>query len=320
MRYHQALTVLILSAAFSGCSSRYQQNPDLVDCTYVHRYGVEVPPDDWSSRGENGQVISRLKNGVTVTKNFSAGTLEGETMYTFPHCDTVECVETYSQGCLDKKVQNYFCGVPKEEVQYRPGGQRVTSWYDNGTPQSIEEYEDHRLVYGEYYNPSHKLESQVSNGQGFRVGRDEYGELTSTDTIEQGRMVLRTTYHPNGSPKEIIPYEDGVVQGERKTFLPAGEPSTLELWDGGVQHGVTVIFQNGEKYAEVPYVRGMKKGVEKRYRNGKAVVEEISWYEDMRHGPSFTYIGETIKTDYYYQGKEVSKNQYDMLASPYEKG
>ena len=44
---------------------------------------------------------------------------------------------------------------------------------------------------------------------------------------------------------------------------------------------------------------------------GKTIVEEINWHDNMRHGPSYTYIGDAVKTEYYFQGKEVSKSQFE---------
>ncbi len=311
-------SVPFLIAVLAGCASQQRAgNQDIIDQKYVHKYGLVVPPEDWVNRGENGKIIVSMKNGVVISKNYCRGKQEGETTYTFPYCDAIECKEIYSKGKLERKITNYYCGNPKEEVHYLPRGERVTGWYDNGAPKSIEEYEDASIIYAEYYNPANAIESQVKNGSGTRINRDEYGELISSETMENGKVVQKTMYYPNGSPKEITPYNNGVVDGERKTFLPAGEPSTVERWVGGVQQGMTVVFQNGEKYAEVPYDKGCKKGIEKRFRNSKTVVEEISWCDNMRHGPSYTYIGDAVKTDYYYQGREVSKCQYEILMNPH---
>ena len=302
------LLICLILFVLAGCSSRQSANADsdIIDQKF------EISQDG-AYRGENGKVIVRLKNGVVITKNYSNGKQEGETTYTFPHCDAVEFSEFYSKGKLERKVANYYCGHCKEEVRYLPFGQQVTSYYDNGSVKSTEDYRDDRLNFGEYYNPSLAVESQIKNGTGQRVNRDENGELISIEHFESGKIAQKIVNYPNGSPKEVTPYRNGVLDGVRKTYLPAGEPSTIEQWIGGVQEGMTIIFQNGEKYAEVPYDKGMKNGVEKRYRNGKTVVEEINWQDNMRHGPSYTYIGDTVKTDYYFHGKEVSKSQYELL-------
>jgi len=143
----------------------------------------------------------------------------------------------------------------------------------------------------------------------------DYGQLISTDTIENGQMVLRQTYHPNGSPREMIPYQNGLVDGVKRTYLPAGEPDTFEQWVNGQQDGVTVVFQHGEKFAEVPYVNGEKHGVECRLKDGKTKVQEITWNNGQMSGPSTTYVGDNVKTDWYFKGKPVSKADYEFMSN-----
>ena len=182
----------------------------------------------------------------------------------FPYTDAVECVECYSKGKLEKKVNNYNCGRPREEIHYLPGGRnKITTWYDNGSAKSVEEYNGNTLINAESYNLTGAVESQVREGTGMRINRDEYGELISTESFDKGALTQKTLHYPNGSPKEINPYKNGVTEGVRKTFLPAGEPGTIENWAAGEQNGLTIVFQNGEKYAEVPYERGMKRVLRK---------------------------------------------------------
>jgi antitoxin component YwqK of YwqJK toxin-antitoxin module len=228
-----------------------------------------------------------------------------------PSIPKTENVEVIEEGDQIKTKVRYFSGTPKEEMVEQGPERKLVTWYETASPKSVEIYRGEALVSGKYYNFENKLESEVKEGSGFRVMRSESGELFSTDTIEKGQMVKRTTYHENGTPKEIASYSQGVVDGERKTFLESGEPKTIEDWEGGAQHGQTVTFQEGERYAEIPYVKGAKHGKEKRYRQGKTLIEEITWVDDKRNGPSFTYLGESVKTDYYIEGRQVSKKQFE---------
>ncbi len=196
-------------------------------------------------------------------------------------------------------------------LSQKPGVSGQT-WYQSGSPKTKEVYDGDLLISGEYFTKENRLESSVKNKSGVRTVRDEFGDLVSIDTIEGGEIVCRIVPYPNGSPKELTPYVGGVVEGERKTFLETGEPLTIETWKGGLQEGITIVFQNGEKYAEVPYVRGAKEGIEKRYRKGKTLIEEISWQDNKRHGPSYTYMGESVKTDWYFEGRQLTKTQYDL--------
>lgn len=309
--YYTGLVVLTLSTA--ACTRNQCDN--VVGETYVHKYGVAVPSEYWTSQGQDGAVISTLADGVVVTRSYSAGFLNGETTYTFPHRQQIQKKETYLQGALINEVEYFLDGSPQQEIIYdsSQGIKTVSIWYIGGSPKSIEKYTGDLLRSGEYYTTTNQKDAVVDNYSGIRLIRDDYGLITATDTIESGRQKLRTTYHPNNSPKELITYQNGVEEGYKKTFHPAGEPNTIEQWSGGAQNGVTVVFQHGQKFAEVPYVNGNKHGVEKRYRDGQSVVQEISWEEGLLHGPSTSYVGDTAKTDWYYKGNMTTEVNYNFM-------
>lgn len=315
MKKMEAFVLMGSLALLSSCTKHNSyDNCHVVQESYVHKYGVEVNPCDWQSRGQHGKVISKLDNGVTVTKNYNAGRLDGEVTFTFPHSETVEKVETYDMGNLLKTVVKNESGVPMSQIEYTADGHEiVTAWFDDGTPQSRETYRGNTLVNGEYYNQHNQLESSVANGNGSRIERSAYGEIIAKDTFERGHMTNRVTYHNNGTPKAITPYANNVAHGLRKTYLPAGEPDTIEQWIGGTQHGATVAFKNGEKHSEVHYVNGKKHGVEHFYKDGDTVVQDVAWVNGERHGPANTYIdGEVSKTEWYHEGQPVPKSVYDQ--------
>ena len=108
----------------------------------------------------------------------------------------------------------------------------------------------------------------------------------------------------------------GLIHGTRKTFLPSGEPLTFEQWQHGAANGVTVVYEQGEKVAEVPYVNGQKNGLECRFVNEVAIVEEIHWQDDMRHGPSIRYVEGQSFTDWYLNDSKVTKAYYDQRIGP----
>jgi antitoxin component YwqK of YwqJK toxin-antitoxin module len=312
MRILKITTLFVLALSLHSCNRSNNYGP-IVEETYVHRYGVAVPPEDWTEKGQSGKVITTLKNGVVVSKSIASGILEGETTYSFPHSEVIQKVESYSQGTLKRFVVYYYSGKPAHEVVLNDNSRQITRWYENGVPQSLERIANDKLLSGEYFTVKNQQEAQVIDGKGTRIQRDHYGQHVSTDTIQNGEMVLCTTCHSNGAPKELTPYRNRVVEGELKSYLPAGEPNTTEMWVGGKKEGITIVYQNGEKFAEVPYISGTKQGVERRYRDGHHVIEEISWVNDQRHGPSYAYIGDVIKTDWYYQGRLVTEKTFELL-------
>jgi antitoxin component YwqK of YwqJK toxin-antitoxin module len=313
----QIIPVTIGILTLTGCAGPAQHSREVVNQTYVHRYGVEVSPEDWAARGKSGKVVTTRRDGVVLTQHFSKGRLHGVTTYTFPHSELAKRTEEYVEGTLIREINHYTNGFPEEEICYNgPGDKTITLYYDVGTPWVREQIVDGRIVHAEYYNNHHKLEARIDNGFGERVRRDSFGHLLSRDEFESGVMVKRTVYHPNGNPKEVTPYVDGVINGLRRTFLPDGEPNTIEEWASNQQHGMTTLFQNGEKIAEIPYVFGTKEGIERRYSNGSDVVEEITWVSGSKHGPYNTYVGSKMQTDWYHQGKRVNKNTYEFLSRP----
>lgn len=310
-------SVILTGLTVVACqrTERYDTSSEVVTETYMHKYGIEVEADDWSNRGEHGQVISTLKNGVIVSKNYDAGMLSGESTYTFPHSEIIEKVEEYSNNQLVKETSYYITGVPREQKEYGPEELTITTWYENGTPQSVETTKQSHVVKGDYYTPTHQTEGRVVEGAGNRIVRDSYGLILYYDTIKNGQLTSRMTAYSDGLPKEVTPYSNGLVEGDKKTYYPGGEPNTVEHWEAGKQQGLTSTYQNGEKYSEVTYQDGMKQGLERRYRDGNTVAEEITWVNDQKHGPAYSYIGNTTQTTWYFQGQEVTKNRYDFLMS-----
>lgn len=317
MKKNVFIPFLLLILSLSSCRSNMPSCDEVV-CETVHRYGVSLDPGDWSERGQNGQVVSMRKDGVAVTRSYEGGVLHGECMYTFPHREVVEKSEVYKHGAKTEETTHYSSGLPQQQIVYHsPQRQSMITWYEAGSPQAREERVKGAVVKGEYYNENYQVESRVDESNGLRTRRDGQGKLDAVDTIKNGQMVSNTTYHPDGTPAAVSPYVKGVIEGERHTFLPGGEPATIERWTSNVQHGITEVYEHGEKRADVPYVNGTKHGVEKRYWGGGEVfAQEVSWVEGDQHGPTHTYLRDTKQTDWYFHGRKVpNKATYDMMSS-----
>ena len=307
------LTIALLAGVATSCTQGQKGDRHVVKQTYVHKYGVEVTPEDWQQRGQNGQVITKLDSGVVMTRNYIGGVLHGQALQTFPHSDQIATRESYVGGVLTTEIAYTLGGSPKCETQYDDDAKAVTCWFENGTPQSQEHFIGSRLDSAEYYDVDNKICARVIEGNGTRLIRDAYGTIVAHDTIDDGMLIERTTLHVNGAPKEILTYVNDVIEGSVKRFLPIGEPQSIEEWVNGKQHGITTIFQNGEKYAEVPYVLNVKEGVEKRFRdNGNLLVEEITWNNGQRHGPTYIHLDGSTRTEWFYKGANVSRALFDL--------
>lgn len=314
-----ALVFIAGSLVLEGCVRRIHNPHEVIDQTYIHPYGVPIEEDTWQSQGASGQVVSTLKSGILVTKTFAGGVLEGETTYTFPHSELIEKREFYAGNILQKETHFHRNGTPSYQIDYTsPTSQTILTWYDNGATQSSEILENERITKGEYFDLTHRPDSRIDNGNGFRTRRDAFGNMVGVDSVVDGEVMLTKTFHQNGAVKEEIPYEKGKIEGQVKTYLPDGVPVSIESWVKGQKTGVTRLFENGEMVAEVPYIKGVKEGIEKRYRNGKILVAEISWVDDQIHGPYISKIGEVTKIDYFYQGNSVSKSVYEKMTNGFD--
>lgn len=300
-----------------GCSKQDSFQDSFVKETYIHQYGVTVSKREWKDRGSSGVIISTNRDGITSSRSFRNGILHGDTTISFPHSDVTEKTESYNNGKLVKLTLHYRNGMPRQEdVLLGEQEKTRTTWYETGAPASVEQHVGEQLVAGEYLNLQNEVVSKVIDGEGKRTRWDSYGELIAVDQIDNGLMVASTEFHHNGTPKAIIPFVNGKIHGQKRTFFPAGEPKTVETWVHGQRTGTTVVFQNGEKESEVPYVKGKKHGVEKRFGSDNTVAEEITWSMDKRHGPTRVFVDRSRKTDWYFQGRLVSKAAYDDLSGP----
>lgn len=295
----------------SGCVRDKKEEPVVAE-RYIHKYGYALTKEDWEANNYPGQVITTLRNGVTVTSTFEKGILHGACTHTFPNSQTVQSYFLYNQGAKVKEIQYDIQGMPiRETVQVSPTRLTLTTWYADGTPLSIEEYCNDELLDGQYFTPSNETEARVEKGTGLRVCRDRDGVLLSKDDFEGGFMTKRSSFFPNNTPESIAFYKRGKLHGEKRTYTAAGEPQSIEQWVDGKQHGKCTYFKNGTKDYEISYFYGNKHGSEIHFVDGDAILKEIAWHNGKKHGISNFYIDGIAHSEWYYEGKELSENQYN---------
>lgn len=313
MNYKVYSLLALVGLLLAGCRST-QQNDDIVSQRYVHKYGYAVSQAEWDAKDYPGQVITHLRNGVTITATYENGVLHGLTTHTFPHSQTVEHSYLYNQGAKVKETRYSAEGLPMEErVQLSPSRQALTMWYRQGSPMLIEEFLENELLEGQYFTLDNELESRIEKGNGARVRRTIEGLLLSKEEFSQGFLIKKETFHPNGLPESIAYYQNGKLQGEKRTFGSTGEPVAIEEYIDDKLHGVATYFNNGQKYLEISYLYGQRNGLEKHYVDGHILTEEIAWEDDLKHGCHRLYVDNTIEQRWFYAGDTVSQKRFAEL-------
>ena len=302
---------------FGACSlltiacSPFPREP-VVKTSYYHTYGPQIAEADWQSRGATGEVVETLKNGVEVRREYAGGVLHGMSSWTYPHTKVIERIEQYQNGNRVLASRNYETGSPQFQEEWRPDDVYIArAWYDDGSPRIIEEYRKDLLSTGQYFTVDGEIEASVVAGNGTKVERSRHGELLNREQISGSSVIAVESYYPQGQLREVIAYQDGKRHGQSRRYCESGEPLSIEQWTKGVVDGAQLFFEGGQPIRQVSYAMGKKDGLELHFRPGtEEVVEEISWRQDLRHGPSKTYLADQVLTEWYWRGGEVPEEQF----------
>jgi antitoxin component YwqK of YwqJK toxin-antitoxin module len=309
----QGLWILIVGIALCSCQTKEEKSP-IVSQKFVHKYGFPITKNDWEEKKE-GQVIAELSDGSTATYTYANGVLHGTTTYTYPKNTQVQKTEYYDEGTLLKCVDHDEEGIPSKETAFAFDNRKVvTKWDKTGTPMSLEEFENEVLVKGNYFSPNNEKESLVENGKGIRIQRSREGTLLTRDTMENGQMIFRLTFHYNGIVQSESTFENWQLHGKQKIYAESGLPVMELQWDHGVLHGLKILYQNGRKTGEIPFVHGEKQGIEKQFDpiTGQ-VTAEIPWEHDQKQGKALIYDTEGAHDQWYYQDQSVSLSKFQMM-------
>ncbi len=306
-RFTLSLVTLIV---FVGCAK--QATDRVVARKYYSSYGPEISQVDFETQGKTGEVVEVSTNGIEVRRSFIDGGLHGTSSWSFPYTQVIERFEEYDNGFLIAKGFHYENGTPRYEEQYGPNEIKIVrGWYDDGAPRLSEEYRNTCLLRGQYTNKNGDVEASVTDSKGTRIERLRDGTLSSREQIVGGFAIYREDFYSNGMLKVASEMKNGQKNGVAKVYLSSGQPLREEKWSKGVLNGDQIFYENGIKVALVPYSQGYKQGVEKRFRPGTdVVVQEITWYQDVRHGPTTTRIDSEEITDWYWRDSKVSKDQF----------
>lgn len=306
---------LIFSSVLALCTCcQKDEKNDVVSQKYVHKYGFHLTQKEWSDRDQDGKIITVLKDHTTLEQNYENGILHGSTTLTYPKSRIIQKEEVYDQGELLKTIFNDDKGIPIKEEAYEFDNRKiVTYWFENGAPMSIEEYEKDHLTDASYFDLNNELEASIEQGKGSRIRRDRKGKLLSSETIENGIVKSRQTYHPNGQIQSISHFDHYQLDGVQKKYTLSGKPLLEQTFSKGVLDGMKCHFRNGKKVVEIPYVNGKKDGLERHFDESGALIAEIPWEKGEKHGRSRYQYEDYSDLQWYFRGNPVSKDKFNTM-------
>ena len=74
------------------------------------------------------------------------------------------------------------------------------------------------------------------------------------------------------------------------------------------------VYRNSKKISEIPYVNGLKQGIEKHFTDNGSLAIEIHWEMDKKHGSHRIYNETDTEIKWYYKGKNVSLKKYEEFS------
>jgi len=248
----------------------------------------ETAQNTWAFHGncyawnEDGDPLARFP--------YQHGLLEGTTETFYPTGE-VKNKSHYKKGQLHGEEQSFYqSGSSQEITSYFQGNRHGTSktFYDDRSIASQEEYQDNKLITGNYFQKDQTLISQVSNGTGTRsifknetlVMQQEIHEgqplgwvtiFTPDGNIEKKYEINKEgekhgtelQYYPNSSQVKIsIKWLNDAIYGTIKTWYPDGTLESQKEMKHNTKQGIAMAwYPDGhlmlvEEYENNKLIRG----------------------------------------------------------------
>lgn len=302
---------LIIPILFFSCN-RSTTDDTTISKKYYHKYGFEVPKQEWENRKEDGKIVTRKEDGITITQSYENGVLSGPTTYSYPHTSTTQKKLVYDQGTLLKEIIYDQNEIPIRESDYEFEGQVIkTCWNTTGVPLSVEEFKGNLLIEGKYFDEDNNLEATVTDGTGIKLKKDRSNTLLHKETLEKGKTLSKICYYSDGTIQSETTYLNDQPHGLQKKFTESGKPLAFINWRQGTLDGLKVHYRNGNVIHEIPYKNGNKHGLEKQFAASGNQISEIPWIHGKKHGSARVFTEDNSNIAWFYDGKAVTRNQFE---------
>lgn len=180
------------------------------------------------------------------------------------------------KGITDERLQFLFLIGPK-------GGKAIYTWYELGRNDIPPGYT------GKWYR---------INGTIFEVS--EY-----RDGVEHGKQKV----YKDGTLIFNCGYNMGELHGRYEVWYDTGKPCILTKYKNGIISSLyTSWYDNGRIYERGNFYRGKKFGIHKKWDIGGKLVMEVSYVDDILHGPFMVDNNNMVKKCVYSNGRLVLIN------------
>jgi antitoxin component YwqK of YwqJK toxin-antitoxin module len=227
---------------------------------------------------------------------------------------------TNPERLKEMALRNFFDPQPYRKVlrvfaKNREGSTKsiVTAYYDNGRIRQYLECRNGRAagLYLEWHpDGQRKLQSTVLAGQ---------ADLSDTAFNTWSFDGMCMAWNESGTCIALMPYKDGALQGEAKTFFQDGAIERITHYDHGSKEGdETSYYGNGQKFEVAMYHNNLRNGPSSVFfQDGRYAAEEEYQNDLLLNGKYFSPTGDLLSS---VQNKEGLRSSFKdgKLASQQE--
>lgn len=170
----------IVATIKEGCGLKAFFGKQKVQQLHEYRNGVE----------EGVVQVFDSQGDITSTSHLKNGEKSGEEIFYFPASSHPRLLMTWQEGLLQGIVKTWYeSGVleSQKEMSCNKKCGLFTAWYESGALMFVEEYDNDKLVKGEYYKMGENLPlSRVEKGKGVATLFDADGNLAQKVVYQDG--------------------------------------------------------------------------------------------------------------------------------------
>lgn len=192
----------------------------------------------------------------------------------------------YNDGIMMGLSTKYFPnGQKKSEANYVGGKKEGPEkfWFENGKVELEVEWkagkkEGVEMAYHPDGNPRSEVQYRDGKRQGLQKSWNRSGHLfQEKDWKDNGIVAVRTFVDSTKIQVYRLEYGPGKPAKEYGYYMEDGQVE--------IKHGILREWhKNGELEREVPYISGLKWGVEKIYRDDGTMLSSIDWEQGQKNG------------------------------------